>query len=64
MIHFCFDHVINANRLIIWPNLVTVPADLTVDILREQQAPFVDYTRILDYLRDEQVAHQVHDINS
>jgi hypothetical protein len=70
MIHFCFDHVIDPAQQIIWPNLVRAPADPTVDVLCQQrggmsgQAPFVDYPRILDYLRDEQVTHQVHDVAS
>jgi len=68
MISFCFDHVIDPEQKIIWPNLVPAPGELTFEVLIQQrvsmssQPPFIDYPRVLDYLIDEQVAHRVHSV--
>lgn len=68
MINFCFDHVIDAEQRIIWPNCVT-GQDISEQSLIENRAgwsvtaPYIDYPRILDYLRDESVPYQCYTVN-
>ena len=65
MINFCFDHLISDRSDYPWPNLIqptgsTASADLSAARSAwSTQCPWVDFPRIIDYLRDEQVAHRV-----
>jgi hypothetical protein len=69
MINFCFDTVLDSTRNIIWPNCVDNQL-ASLENLVEQRGtwsnlpPFVDYPRILDYLRDEKISYQCFDIDS
>jgi hypothetical protein len=68
MINLCFDHIVNPNYP--WPNLIAAPEQLNEAILSQQRSswpgnyPWVDFPRIVDYLRDEGVEYTVFPIES
>ena len=63
MIDFCFDIILSKN--VPWPNGISAE-HTTVDTLWNERGtwsnrePWIDYPRILDYLRDEKVDYQCH----
>lgn len=70
-INFCFDNMSDNDQSIIWPNLVPINgAIVDNDLVQSSRAswsqcpPFVDYPRILDYLRDEKIKFTCFDCSN
>jgi hypothetical protein len=69
MIHLCFDYLLSDKPNYPWPNLVKPVGGITSQELTtnrskwSSQHPWVDFPRIIDYLRDETVAHSIHSVD-
>jgi hypothetical protein len=73
MINFCFDNLLPESYDGYYPNLVD-PESITVQVdqLPEDQRPqglgaeypFIDYCRLLDYMRESQVPFTIHSVES
>lgn len=70
MLNFCFDHVLNASEKLPWPNLVAMPRGSTSKDLEKIRGelsvnfPYVDFPRVLDYLKDNNIAYNIHSVES
>lgn len=70
MINLCFDNLLVDRPDYPWPNLVVTQGSISDADLYEHRGSFsneyprVDFPRILDYLRDEQVEHRLYSTES
>jgi hypothetical protein len=70
MINFCFDHLLSDRKDYPWPNLVIPQGNINSFNLTHSRgtwsgtSPWVDFPRILDYLRDNSVEHNIYPIET
>jgi hypothetical protein len=68
MINLCFDKLLSDQQHYPWPNLIHSDNNYTEQSLINQRSswsttsPWVDFPRIVDYLKDESVAHNIFSV--